>query len=129
MTLYEPFLIGPRLLPALKIGGVWVSMEHIGCADNRMVFRTYFDGPDWRAEDSSLKSGTQGCSLQEAFESLLTFLGACADSRKYERSTGRVSENSSLFAPRVAEWAEENADEIETLCFDLEDSPKTLIEE
>ena len=129
MILHPPFLIGSRLLPALRIGDVWVSLEHIGCADSRMVFRYYLDGPDWCHEDSDLRSGCQGATLQKMFGTLLAFLSACAEGRQYQTRTGRKSENGNLFPERVGQWAEENSDEISSLWVEIEESNKTLIVE
>ena len=129
MTLRDPFKISPRLLPGLFIGGAWVSLEHVGNAGDRMVYRWYIDLPDGQEHsEADLKSGCQGADLQSMFCTLLAFLGACAESRGYSARTGREGENSDLFPEEVGAWAEEHSDEIDMIRCDIEERGVELIE-
>ena len=112
-SLRAPFFISARLLPALRVGGAVVSLEAAGTtSDWRDRFRYYIDLPDGSNYAGSLKSGVGGCSLQEAFVSLLAFLGAAAESCDRQQRTGRPGENAALCPQPVVEWASQHADEI-----------------
>jgi hypothetical protein len=133
MILTGPFVISPRLLPALRIGDGWVQLEMTGRLDyGRNLFKWTIDidgkkGPDdggWSGED--LK-GPHG--LQEGFASLLVFLDAAQESYRYRISTGRTGENEDLFPPEVVEWAYQNSDEIGLLSCELSETDEELIEE
>lgn len=130
MILHNPFKISSRLLPCVEIGGATVSLSHVGYAGGRMVFRWFIDLPNGEEySESDLKSGCQGASLQEMFGTLLAFLGACADSRRYAAVSGREGENTNLFPEAVGAWAEENEGEISALQYEIEESGAELIEE
>ncbi len=103
MLLHSPFVIGSRLLPALRIGGAELSLEFIGVRQNRCVWRWYIDldGAEYSAADLTSPAD----DTQAAFGSLLGFLGACAEAYHYCRNSGRESENLDLFPLPVAEWA------------------------
>jgi hypothetical protein len=120
MILTEPFEISSRLLPALKIDGAYLSLEYVkSYASGRMVFRWYLDLPDGKSySEADLRSGIQGATYQQMFETLLGFLGAAADAYRYEMG-GRESENADLFPPAVMEWAYQNADELGYLEYEI----------
>ena len=131
MLLKTPFLISSRLLPAIRIAGCTISLEHIGYGrESRAEYLVYFDFADGRElTEAGLAGPAIGeATLQEMFSTLLAFLGACAEGRKYERTDGEESENSKLFAETIAEWAETNSDEISCLQFEIEET-EGLIEE
>lgn len=127
MLLKTPFLISARLLPAIKVAGCIISLEHIGYdqrgADN---YSAHFDFPDGREFTDGPVSGFQ--NTQGMFGTLLCFLSACGEGRRYERTDGRESENSELFAEPIAEWAEMNSDEISMIQYEIEETAG-LIEE
>ncbi len=126
MTLQTPFIIGPRLLPALHVGRAFLSMEFIGVRCGRCVYRWTIDlpgGEEHAADD--IESPRD--DLQAAFGSLLAFLGACAEGRSYATSTGRESENADLFPDAVGEWAQEFSNEIDSLRYEIEESGAQLI--
>jgi hypothetical protein len=52
-------------------------------------------------------------------ESLLSFLGAAAESYRYR---GMEGENADLFEPALTQWASENADEISMAQMDMEEA-------
>ncbi len=126
MTLHEPFIIGARLMPALQIGGATVSLEVHGYRGGRTRYRGYVDMPDGSEHVIDDLSGHG--DLQAGFESLLTFLGAAAESYSSRMRTGRAGENEELFAPAVVEWAYQNADEISMLALEMEERPGLLEE-
>lgn len=131
MQLHKPFEITPRLLPGVRIGGAWVSLEHVGyTSSGRDRYRWYIDLADGTEfSEADLKSGCQGASTQAMFGTLLAFLRACADGRSYAARTGRDSENSDLFPKAVGQWAEENSDEIASLQEVIEAEGAELIED
>lgn len=130
MKLHPPFIIGPRLLPALRIGDALVSIERDEeTRDNRDRFRYYIDlADDSEHSDSDLRSGVGGCTLTEAFRSLLSFLSAAAESFNYQERTGRKGEHVDLFPLAVVEWASMNSDALSMLSIELEESADLIVE-
>lgn len=123
MILHPPFMIGLRLLPALRVGNAVISIayaSHPG-REGRTRWHYFIDAPQLTHEDDDLQSGCQGGSLQEGMESLLTFLSAAGEAMAFELRTGRVSENLNLFPPKVVEWAYQNQDEISAALSELQD--------
>lgn len=120
-TIHLPFIIGPRLTPALQVAGATLSLLGIERAGKRQRARFALDLDGVEYLDESLQSGVQGFkSSVEVFESYLSFLGACAESVRYADRTGRdPGENSTLFPAPVAHWAADNADEIAMARCDL----------
>jgi hypothetical protein len=111
-------------MPGVQIGKAFISLDNGGgiSSDNRTIYRAYIDLPDGTAHEiTDLRSGCGGGGIQEGLESLLSFLGAAAESYQYRMRTGRTGENEDLFPPAVVEWAAENADEIGMLQCDLEE--------
>jgi hypothetical protein len=129
MIVKEPFCISSRLLPALKIGDAFISLEYVGNEESRMVFKYYFDLTNYSHEAADLKSGMGGCTLQEAFGTLLSFLSACGESYSYQQRTGRAGENVDLFPLQVAEWAYQYSDELALLKDEIENSQENLLAE
>lgn len=131
MNLHPPFQITPRLLPGLQVGKGWIQLEYCKSKDSsRQGYRWTIDLPDGSEHSGDdLASGCGGGSLQSGFASLLSFLGACAESYSYRQRTGRQGENEDLFPPAAAEWAAQNSDEIDMLALEIEESKGTLIEE
>lgn len=134
MTLKEPFKIAPRLLPCLEVEGATLSLEFVGCAENRMVFRWYVDLPDGQGfSGADLRSGAQGATTQQMFGTFLAFLGACAESYRWWMGKGMgpddKPENLDLFPEPVAEWAYGADDELGMLRCQIEESGEVLIED
>lgn len=130
MQLTNPIIITSRLLPGVRIGDVEISLRYAGQAgrDGRTRYRYFIDGPDFEHSDNDLQSGCQGGGLQEGLESLLTFLGAAAESYGYRLRTQCQGENEDLFPAEVVQWAYQHNDEISMLALELEET-KNLIEE
>lgn len=121
MKLHPPFFISSRLLPALRVGDAVLQIETISVADThdgRDRAHMILDFPDGSFyEDSELKSGCGGFSGSvEVFESFLGYLGACAESMRWDGPDG---ENADLFPRHIAEWARDNADDIAIECCNL----------
>lgn len=131
MLLSTPFVITPRLLPGCQIGAACVSIEYspLPGDESRVRYRWHIDlsdGAEFSGDD--LQSGCCGGSLQQGFDSLLSFLGAFAESVGYTARTGRESENADLFPIGLADWATENSDEFAMLQSELEESPDCIVE-
>ena len=107
MILHDPFFIGSRLLPALKVGDGTLSLASASWNDERRLeFGFYLDTPDFEYFDDNMKSGCGGCSMVEAFDGFLAFLEAAVESYNYEqRHAGYKGENTDLFPSYVVEWA------------------------
>ena len=113
MILHEPFIIGPNLRPALKVGNGTLSLASMSWVEEpspvlgkRMAFGFYLDTPDFEYFDARVQSGCGGCDLVEAFETFLCFLEAAVDSYNYEQwYAGYKGENTDLFPSYVVEWA------------------------
>ena len=129
MKLNPPFEISPRLLPAVRVGSAFVSIEFAGqTSDGRARYRYHIDTPDWEYTGDDLKSGVGGGSLESGMESLLSFLSACGEAVAYSRRTGRESENADLFPPHVAQWCHQNSDELSMLQLEISEAEFDLIE-
>lgn len=125
MILHPPFIITPRLLPGVKIGTAFVSIEFAKeTADGRTRYRYHIDTDGFEHTGSDLKSGVGVGSLQSGMESLLSFLGAAAEAARYKMSTGQQSENYDLFPEQVVQWAYNHQDEIQMLEIEIEESGK-----
>lgn len=123
MKLHPPFEITPRLMAGVRIDGTFISIE-MGPRDfeGRNVYTYHIDLPKSRKgfTCSDLKSGRQGGSLQEGMESLLSFMGACAESFP-------DGENANMFPRYIAEWCSNHEDEISMLQCEIQES-ENLIE-
>lgn len=113
IKIHSPAQITPRLLPGLKIGEGWVSIEYgpvvmdLQGYGRRQSYRYFIDIPGYEHEDDDLRSGCQGGSLQQGLGSLMAFLGAFGEAHLY----GVEGENADLFPVELADWARENLDE------------------
>lgn len=120
MNLFPPFAISARLAPAIRIGDAWLSYD---------AGRFVIDLPD--GTEYVITDYRPGChaDLQRQFSDVLSFLGACAESRAYGRRVdgdpmGGCSSN--LFPDNVGEWAEANVDEISTLQCEIEENENLI---
>ena len=131
MKLHSPFIITARLLPGLKVGDGFISLEYDGETNGRQRYRYHIDIPAGNFSDNELKSGVGGGSLQHGFASLLSFLGAAAESYRYNNYewTDDHDSNCSLFPKEVVEWAYHYDDEITMLAIEIEESSEQLIKE
>ncbi len=109
----EPYLITARLLPGVKIGDGYVSIEtHPRGPDGRTRYRYHIDTPSLEHTGDDLQSGFQGGDYQDGMESLLSFMDAAA-----ERSDETAAD---LFPLPVVEWIRQHSDEIAYMLSDLE---------
>lgn len=132
IKLSPPFAISARLLPAIQIGGAWISLEYSrrGTSDGRTRYQWAIDLPDGSEHTGDdLKSGCGGGDLQGGFVSLLSFLAACGESVKFAQRTGREGENADLFPAPVAQWAADHTDDLMLVELEIEESAEKLIEE
>lgn len=131
MKLSEPLLITPRLMPGVRIGDAFISIEYSRRPGRggRMRYRYYIDAPGFEHTDDDLQSGAQGGSLVDGLKSLLSFLSACAESRRYGRAHGIQGENADLFPDPIGEWAEANQDEIDMMGFAIDEESLEIDED
>lgn len=118
MHLVPPLCISSRLLPAVRIGDVVISLVRITPDDDgRQRAHIVIDGIGKRPyHDATMRSGCDGfAGPADIFSTFLAFLGACAESYP-------DGENADLFPPRVARWAAQYADEIGILRLDLDET-------
>jgi len=110
MTLSSPFLISARLLPAVSIGK---GSEQITVSLSPRGF--ILDGPfgEHRITDLTLRGNP---SIESAFETLLSFMSAAAESFRYK---GMDGENSDLFPAEVTEAIAQVSSELESVWFEL----------
>lgn len=108
----EPVIITPRLLPGVRVGGGFVSVQRHAQRrpDGRYVFSYAIDFPGGEHEGSDVTSPRPG--LQEALSTVLTFL----------------AQETPPFPADVAEWASSVSDELSLLASQL-DETDGLIEE
>jgi hypothetical protein len=130
LKLQAPFIISARLLPALRIGNAVLSLDgmtQVSISHGQLVARRHAPGfildigsRSYRIDD--IQSGAGGFrSLVEPFESLLSFMSACAESVRYRKRTGQPGENEHLFVPAVAQWCAENLSDIECAMCEVQD--------
>lgn len=123
MKLHPPFIIGARLSPALKIGDAFLSLTGMNTAGHRHAPQFVLDIPGMEPHCiDDMRSGCGGFeSTVESFETLLTFMSACAESIQYAQRTGRDAESGDLFPPAIAQWCADNLTAIESVLIDLHD--------
>ena len=123
MTLSSPFLISARLLPAVSIGQgseqVTVSLSPSGFI---------LDGPfgEHQVTDLTLRGNP---SMESAFETLLSFMSAAAESFRYR---GMDGENADLFPAPVTEAIAQVSSELECVHYEIQsaiESEESLVTE
>jgi hypothetical protein len=131
MEIRSPLIITSRLMPGAQVGNGTLSIEYSPRQppSGRTRYRYFIDVGKRTHKASDLQSGVGGGTLQEGLRSLLSFLGAAAESYGYEMRTGRKGENSDIFPKWVSEWAYENDDDLSMLALELEEKPDKLIVE
>lgn len=111
MTLSHPFIISARLFPAVSIGKgeeqVTVSLSPSGFI---------LDGPfgEHKVTDLTLRGNP---SIESAFEALLSFMSAAAESFRYK---GMDGENADLFPAEVTEALAQVSSELECVHFEIQ---------
>lgn len=118
MKLNHPFIIAPNLEAGLEIGGAYITLQYGNRPhpEGRQRYEwTWFMG-DKEESGDDLASGVGGGTLQQGFDSLLSFLSAFASARDPD------GENHDLFPQSMREWAEQNSDDIEVLQIELEEA-------
>lgn len=118
MLLSNPVQITPRLLPGVRVGGAWLSIEYAHTEGHRQHYRYYIDLPnrfEYSADDLS-----SGCrhSLQHGLQDLCMFLSALGDG----------SCESDGWPREVKQWAIGCADDLSLMAMDLEET-EGLIQE
>lgn len=122
MLLHSPFIIGPRLLPALELADGTLSLQKITpTEEGRQRCHFILDRPGKpEYHDRELRSGVGGFrNLVEPFEAMLAFMEAAIDDLRHEMYSGRPSGEKPMFPDDVVEWLYENSDEIEMARCDL----------
>ena len=111
MTLSAPFLISARLLPAVSIGQgpeqITVSLSPSGFI---------LDGPFGEHKVTGLRLSPLCKSVESAFETLLSFMTAAAESFRYR---GMDGENADLFPAEVTEALFQVSTELECVWADI----------
>jgi hypothetical protein len=78
--------------------------------------------PGYTYTARDLKSGCQGGTECDGMTSLLSFLGAAAESYRYHHGMKEDS-NTDLFPEHICEWAAQNSDEISMAAYEYENPP------
>lgn len=131
MKLQSPFFISARLAPALQIADAVLSFD-----SGKFVF-DFADGSehtvtDFQFPQMRIRGTTDDRFLQDGFSAILSFLGACAESRSYAERRGKDAsegENSGLFPETVGAWAQLHSDEIAMLDCELTEASDLLTAE
>ena len=125
MKLSKPFVVTPSLLPGLRIGNAWLE-----CVDGYAEFRILFhDGTEFDIEDFSPGAGM---ALPDSFGCVLGFIGtwAYAVENNEQYPDEEPNEHAEWFPVdnvMLKQWALGNRDEIEMLCFDLENGDNRVL--
>lgn len=111
MILRAPFMISSRLLPAVSIGQgpeqITVNLSPSGFI---------LDGPFGEHKVTGLRLSPLCKSVESAFETLLSFMTAAAESFRYR---GMDGENSDLFPAEVTEALFQVSTELECVWADI----------
>ena len=130
MVLNAPFIIGSRLLPCLKVGDSYISLQLDRCEGGRFTWRYFLDIDGKEYTNNDLEAGFKSTIL--AFKSLLEFLSACGESYQYRISSGKTKpdpdSNESLFPTPIPEWCYLHYDELSMLALEIEENPDCLKE-
>ena len=111
MILRAPFMISSRLLPAVSIGQ---GTEQITVSLSPSGF--ILDGPFGEHKVTGLRLSPLCKSVESAFETLLSFMTAAAESFRYR---GMDGENSDLFPAEVTEALFQVSTELECVWADI----------
>lgn len=110
-------------METMTIGGVEIAVvANRGCdREGRTVFTYTLQGAGINYTASDLKSGCGrgGREDRDGMESLLSFLGAAAESYRYWKGMKEDS-NTDLFPEEICEWAYQNDGEISMAAYELE---------
>lgn len=130
IKLHPPFIISSRLMPGIRVGDAVISVHKGGRnKEGRTVYDAYIDlAGGYSHHVTDIRSGRQGGTLLEGFTSLLSFLGAAAESIHYAMRTGKRGENHDLFPVVIMDWAYQNSDEIAILQIEIGENPQWLTE-
>lgn len=111
MILRAPFMISSRLLPAVSIGQgpeqITVSLSPSGFI---------LDGPFGEHKVTGLRLSPLCKSVESAFEALISFMSAAAESFRYR---GMDGENADLFPAEVTEALFQVSTELECVWADI----------
>lgn len=115
MTLKHPFCISSRLLPAIKVGDDYISIEFskLPGRNGKARFKYYIDTPEFEYEADDLH--THRGDLQDGMGNLLVFLVAAAAEPGY------------LFPEHVGEWADRHLGELEELQLTISETPDLIV--
>ena len=116
MKIPQPFEISARLLPALKVGEAWISLQE----DGATFVLDLPDGSEHIVDDVRYPACGRR-DWREHFAALCSFLSACAESRRYVAHDGGRGENAGLFSEPIGEWAESVLDELAMLECEIEE--------
>ena len=135
LKVYNPFIIGSTLSPALNIGDSTLHLTDVQVAEEGRDRATFLlVTPEFEYVDDQLRSGVGGfISTVAAFDAFFSYLEAAAEAEEYGARTGVKSDNSDLFPPHVTEWALLNKEEIgmvhSEICNEDGSTNDSLIEE
>lgn len=124
LTLTAPLIIGPRLMPAVRVGdNVTGGIISLDPSDLTWYIDTFDpDTPDVSGGEFShprFSDGNDDQWVRSAMGALLGFLSAFAEAHN-PRWGGEDHEQWDLFPVEVGEWAYLNDDEISMACMELE---------
>ena len=111
MILRAPFMISSRLLPAVEVGQ---GTEQITVSLSPSGF--IMDGPFGEHKVTGLRLSPLCKSVESAFETLLSFMTAAAESFRYR---GMDGENADLFPAEVTEALFQVSTELECVWADI----------
>ncbi|NCC40916.1 MAG: hypothetical protein EOM21_16005 [Gammaproteobacteria bacterium] len=132
MKLHEPFSISARLMAAVKVGGLTISIDYSNRPGDEHRTRYFYaldfaDGTEYEADD--LQSGNVGDpGLQYGMESLLGYIEHAAEHYRYHMRDLEAYEP--VFTEEIDELLYGlNADEISMLRDEIENTDNLIEEE
>lgn len=137
MKINPPCMITARLMAGIRIGDGTISIGYAKRRGDecRTRYQYYIDIPSGEYSGDDIQSGNPVANhsngLQSGLESLLSFLGASAESYQYDirrGGDGTQGENSDLFPLAVVEWANQHSDELTMAAIELEETEDIIVE-
>jgi hypothetical protein len=121
MVLHPPFFISSRLMPAIKVDNVTISIERSSKERfGRESVTVYFDLPDGTEVVEDDLYVLYSTPTQEVFSTLFAFLG-CG-----RRATEETEDGGPLFAPELHDWIKCNEEVFGMLQCDLDEGPQVI---
>jgi hypothetical protein len=134
MKVTFPFYLDGDNNPCLDVGEAVLTLIDVDIDhENRDLCTFELMTPAFTYVDDNMRSGVGGSGTVDKFETFLSFMSACGESRNYRDAAGRMGDNANLYPEHVGEWIVDNLSDIEStqflICDGTGNPHHTLIDE